>query len=150
VVSFTTRSLYPRGRSPRYPLDRGLGVGLQSLSGRYEEEKHLTPTGNRTPAVQPMASRYTDSWTKILFIFNFMWTVRSTLTEQPQCVSFMTNETVFVKKFAKFFIYLFFTLMSYSVNRKRCVKCTVRSLVCNFRAATARGIELHVPLIFLY
>jgi hypothetical protein len=33
VVSFTTRPLYAKGKSPRYPLDRRLG-GPQSLSGR--------------------------------------------------------------------------------------------------------------------
>jgi hypothetical protein len=32
VVSFTLRLLYPRGKSPRYPLDRRLG-GPQSRSG---------------------------------------------------------------------------------------------------------------------
>jgi hypothetical protein len=33
VVSFTPRSLYPQGKSPRYPLDRRLG-GPQNQSGR--------------------------------------------------------------------------------------------------------------------
>jgi hypothetical protein len=33
VVSFTPRSLYSQGKSPRYPLDRSLG-GPQSRSGR--------------------------------------------------------------------------------------------------------------------
>jgi hypothetical protein len=31
VVSFTSRPLYPRGKSPRYPLDRKLG-GLQIMN----------------------------------------------------------------------------------------------------------------------
>jgi hypothetical protein len=48
VVSFTPRPLYPRGKSPRYLLDRRLG-GPQSRSGRREEE-----------VVQTVASRYTD------------------------------------------------------------------------------------------
>jgi hypothetical protein len=47
VVSFTPRPLYPRGKSPRYPLDRRLG-GPQSRSGRRGEEKILDPTGTRT------------------------------------------------------------------------------------------------------
>jgi hypothetical protein len=34
VVSCTPRSLYARGKSPRYPLDRGLG-GPQNRSGRW-------------------------------------------------------------------------------------------------------------------
>jgi hypothetical protein len=52
VVNFTPRPLYPRGKSPRYPLDRRLG-GPQSRSGRSEEENILDPTGT-------VASRYTD------------------------------------------------------------------------------------------
>jgi hypothetical protein len=43
VVNFT-----PRGKSPRYPLDRRLD-GPQSRSGRSGEEKILDPTGTRTP-----------------------------------------------------------------------------------------------------
>jgi hypothetical protein len=42
VVSFTSRPLYPRGKSPRYPLLRRLG-GPQSRSGRRGEEKILDP-----------------------------------------------------------------------------------------------------------
>jgi hypothetical protein len=48
VVSFTPLPLYPRGKSPRYPLDRRLD-GPQSRSGRRGEEKILDPTGTRTP-----------------------------------------------------------------------------------------------------
>jgi hypothetical protein len=46
--------LYPRGKSPRYSLDRRLGWP-QSRSGHYREEKNLAPTGNRTLAIQPVA-----------------------------------------------------------------------------------------------
>jgi hypothetical protein len=49
----------PQGNHPRYPLDRRLS-GSQSLSGRFGEETNLAPAGNRTPAVQPVARRYTD------------------------------------------------------------------------------------------
>jgi hypothetical protein len=61
VVNFTPRPLDPRGKSPRYPLDRRLG-GPQSRSGRFGEEKILDPTGtNSDPSVvQPVASRNTD------------------------------------------------------------------------------------------
>jgi hypothetical protein len=38
VVTFTTRSLYPRGKNPQYPLDR-LG-GPQRRSGRGDIEKN--------------------------------------------------------------------------------------------------------------
>jgi hypothetical protein len=54
VVSFMPLLLYRRGTSPRYPLDTRLG-GPQRLSGRYREEKKLSPVGNRTPAVQSNA-----------------------------------------------------------------------------------------------
>jgi hypothetical protein len=52
VVIFTPRPLYPRGKSPRYPLDRMLG-GPQSRSGRLGEKKILDPTGTRTPTPPP-------------------------------------------------------------------------------------------------
>jgi hypothetical protein len=39
IVSFTPRSLYLRGKSPLYQLDRRLG-GLQSRTGRGVEEKN--------------------------------------------------------------------------------------------------------------
>jgi hypothetical protein len=48
VVSFTPRPLYPRRKSPRYPLDRRLG-GPQSRSGRRGADKILDLTGTRTP-----------------------------------------------------------------------------------------------------
>jgi hypothetical protein len=39
VVSCTSQPLYPPGKSPKYPLDRGLG-GHQRRSGRGDEEKN--------------------------------------------------------------------------------------------------------------
>jgi hypothetical protein len=48
VVSFTPLPLIPRGKSPRYSLERRLG-GPQSRSGLRGEEKNLEPTGTRTP-----------------------------------------------------------------------------------------------------
>jgi hypothetical protein len=48
VVSFTLRPLYPRGESPRYPLDRRPG-GRQSWSGQRGEQKILDPIGTWTP-----------------------------------------------------------------------------------------------------
>jgi hypothetical protein len=62
VVSFTPRPLYPRGKSPPYPLESRLN-GPQSRSRRHGEMKILDPTGTRTPTprvVQPVASHYTD------------------------------------------------------------------------------------------
>jgi hypothetical protein len=68
VVSFKPRPLlYPRGKSPLYPLDRRLG-GPQSRSGRCEDEKNLAVLG-----IEPWPSSYTDwatptPYTRIIFI----------------------------------------------------------------------------------
>jgi hypothetical protein len=62
VDSSTARPLYPRGKSPWYPLDRWLG-GSQSRFGRRGEEKILDSTEIRNlthSVVQPVASRYAD------------------------------------------------------------------------------------------
>jgi hypothetical protein len=40
------RPFYPRGKSPRYPLDSRLG-GPQSQSGQHREVKILAPTGTQ-------------------------------------------------------------------------------------------------------
>jgi hypothetical protein len=57
VVSFTPRPLYPRGKSPQYPLDVRL-CGPQSQSGRRGEEKILDPTGTKTrPLGRPARSQ---------------------------------------------------------------------------------------------
>jgi hypothetical protein len=48
VGSFTSRPVYLRGSSPRYPLDRRL-EGPQSLCGRRGDEKSVDPTGTQTP-----------------------------------------------------------------------------------------------------
>jgi hypothetical protein len=49
VVSFTPRSLYFRGKSPRYPLNRRLG-GPQSWSGRHGEGKFRNNGGKMLKA----------------------------------------------------------------------------------------------------
>jgi hypothetical protein len=54
VVSFILGPLYPRGKSPRYPLDRSLS-GPQNRSGLCgEDKKSPDPAGNRNPVVQPV------------------------------------------------------------------------------------------------
>jgi hypothetical protein len=61
VVSFPPLSLYTKGKSPRYPLDKRLH-GPQNRSGRNEEMTILDSTGTRTPdpsIVQLVASSYT-------------------------------------------------------------------------------------------
>jgi len=50
VASLTPRPLYPWGKSPQYPLDRGLD-GPQNQFGRGGEEKNSL----LLPAVQPIA-----------------------------------------------------------------------------------------------
>jgi hypothetical protein len=44
---------------PRYPLDRRL-VKPPSRTGRCGEETNIAPARNRTPAIYPVARRYTD------------------------------------------------------------------------------------------
>jgi hypothetical protein len=61
VVSFTSRSQYPRRKSPRYPLDRRLD-GHQNRSGRRGKEKnlwHYRDSNSDPSVIQPVASRYT-------------------------------------------------------------------------------------------
>jgi hypothetical protein len=52
VVNFTHRPLYPRRKSPRYPLERRFG-GPQSRSGRSGEEKILDPRLELWPLGRP-------------------------------------------------------------------------------------------------
>jgi hypothetical protein len=53
--------LFTPTAEPPYPLGRRLS-GFQSRYGRRGEETNLAPLGNRTPAIQHIARRYTD-WT---------------------------------------------------------------------------------------
>jgi hypothetical protein len=62
VVGFTPRPLYPKEKSPWFPLDSRLG-GPQSRSRHGGEEKNSQPhreSNSKTPIVQPVAQRYTD------------------------------------------------------------------------------------------
>jgi hypothetical protein len=61
VVSFTPLSVYSRGKSSRYTLNRRLG-GLQSLYERYGKVNILYSSLTRTPisVFQPVASHYTE------------------------------------------------------------------------------------------
>jgi hypothetical protein len=52
VISFTPRPLYLLRKIPSYPFDRRLS-GPQSRSIRHGEQKHLAPTGTRTPTPRP-------------------------------------------------------------------------------------------------
>jgi hypothetical protein len=73
VVTFTPRPFYPQGKSPRCPLDRGLG-GPQSRSGHGGEEKNFQPP----PGIEPQKpNRPVRSLVTIpteLSRFYFTWT----------------------------------------------------------------------------
>jgi hypothetical protein len=59
VVSFMPRPLYPRGKSPRYPLDRRAPEPVWTTLRR--ENSWPYRDSNCDPlVVQPVASRYTD------------------------------------------------------------------------------------------
>jgi hypothetical protein len=59
MVSFTTPTLYPRGRNPRYLFDRRLGGPRAGLDDG-EKIKFFTLPGLELRLFQPVASRYTD------------------------------------------------------------------------------------------
>jgi hypothetical protein len=48
VIIFTLLPLYPRGKSPRYPLDRRLSEPRNRHEQRGEA-KNLAPTGTQNP-----------------------------------------------------------------------------------------------------
>jgi hypothetical protein len=52
-------ALYPRGKDPRYPLDRRLD-GPQPVWTQGLEEKFSASVGDRTPVAQYVVRHYTD------------------------------------------------------------------------------------------
>jgi hypothetical protein len=66
VVSFSTRLLYPRGKSPRHPSDKKPGEP-HSRSGRRGENSWPYRDSTSDPSVvQPVASRYTIALSRLL------------------------------------------------------------------------------------
>jgi hypothetical protein len=65
VVTFTLRPLYPQGKSPWYPLDRGLGRPL-SWSEHSEEKNSHPLLGLEPPIIQPVAQRYTTELSRFV------------------------------------------------------------------------------------
>jgi hypothetical protein len=58
MVSFMPWSLYPWGKSPRYPLDKRLGWGAPELVWTWwwrEKNTFPIPVGKQTPIIQPVA-----------------------------------------------------------------------------------------------
>jgi hypothetical protein len=58
VVSFTSRQLYPQGKSRWYPLDRRNG-GLHIRSWRGDEKNSQPLPWFEPPIIQPVVQRYT-------------------------------------------------------------------------------------------
>jgi hypothetical protein len=70
MVSFTSRPLYPQGKTPWYLLNRRLG-GSQSRSGRGGKEKNSqTLPGVEPPIIQPVAHRYTTELSRLVHLDN--------------------------------------------------------------------------------
>jgi hypothetical protein len=65
VISLTARPLYPRGKSPRYPLLMRLS-GIRNWCGPRGEITILDPTGTRTQTTRP-SSPYPDAVLWLLF-----------------------------------------------------------------------------------
>jgi hypothetical protein len=55
-------ALYPRGKDPRYPLNRRLEAGWtpEPVCTQKLEEKSSATVGDRTPVVQSVVSHNTD------------------------------------------------------------------------------------------
>jgi hypothetical protein len=53
-------ALYPRGKNPRYPLDRMLGGPPEPVWMQRLEEKSSASVGDQTPVVQSVVRHYTD------------------------------------------------------------------------------------------
>jgi hypothetical protein len=50
----------PPGKEPPVPIRYEAGWAAQPVLTLWRKDKSLAKAGNRTPAVQPAASRYTD------------------------------------------------------------------------------------------
>jgi hypothetical protein len=74
VVRITPRPLYPRGKSPWYPLGRRLSGPRACLYAVGRRKISFPPAGNQTPAVQLVALRYKGFIDKFLeFIYESRW-----------------------------------------------------------------------------
>jgi hypothetical protein len=55
-----TSAALPLGKEPAIPIGEEAGWDPESVWSWCRRVKFPTPVGNRTPIVQPVASRYTD------------------------------------------------------------------------------------------
>jgi hypothetical protein len=69
MVSFTPRPIYPRGKSPGYPLGEP-----QNRSGPRGEQKILDPTGTRTPTPLSSSPQPVPVLTALSRLLNFSCT----------------------------------------------------------------------------
>jgi hypothetical protein len=118
VVSFTSRPLYPWGKSPRYPLDGTMGRP-QSRSGCGGEEKNSRPLAGLECAVQPVA------WLIYPGSFGSLTDVKCHWTNSFDKLIV----TQLVKKFSAFygtqkFITVFTTARHWSLSWARCIQST--------------------------
>jgi hypothetical protein len=127
MVSLTPRPLYPRGKSPRYPLDRRQD-GLQSWLWRRGEEKILHPTGTRNPTPRSSSPKPVTIWTALS---RLLWNV--TILERNYEVKFLNY----------YWILYTFSPSTYNPNkmdprisawRSSGLWCPVLRRVANFRA----------------
>jgi hypothetical protein len=114
VVRLTPRLLYPRGRSPRYALDRRLG-GPQIRSRRHGEVKkifpspglELRPLGCLARSQAPYRLRYPSSSTRQ--IASLYLPLRSLTVQMETCISmnlFSLTINIFVVSCRYILIYL--------------------------------------------
>jgi hypothetical protein len=77
VVGFTIWPLYPRGRSPRYSLDRRL------ILKRWRREVIPFPAGKQTPVIQSVYHHYTD------------WATHTPFKDVKCCFVLIQTDTLF-------------------------------------------------------
>jgi hypothetical protein len=66
VVSFTSRPLNRQGKSPWYPLDRGIGWGPRAGLDAVVKRKIPSPCRVSNPQIiQPVAQRYTTELSRL-------------------------------------------------------------------------------------
>jgi hypothetical protein len=122
VVSFTPLPLYPRGKSPRYPLYRTLGE-LQSRSGQRGEEKILDPTMTRSPTPRSQSLyrlRYPGSF--ILQLIRLKFYVHS--SSMPGVLYALTTCLIIIIAFDEEYKFLFMQFspsLSYFLSQIRII-----------------------------